>query len=105
MDIQQKRQSQLRPRLHCFLVLPHYEVNMNTLRLYEQGADSGRIGQYVRKWLQWVPPPGARKEQVSDHTKDALLDSAHLTFKKSLIVDTLFRHNKMIGRNLFNNLG
>ena len=23
-------------------------------RLYEQGANSVRIGQYVRKWLQWV---------------------------------------------------
>ena len=23
-------------------------------RLYEQGADSVRIGQYVSKWLQWV---------------------------------------------------
>ncbi len=23
-------------------------------RLYEQGADINRIGQYVRKWLQWV---------------------------------------------------
>ncbi len=23
-------------------------------RLYEQGADSLRIGQYVRRWLRWV---------------------------------------------------
>jgi hypothetical protein len=23
-------------------------------RLYEQGADSGRIGEYVRRWLSWV---------------------------------------------------
>ncbi len=23
-------------------------------RLYEQGADSNRIGQYVRHWLRWV---------------------------------------------------
>lgn len=23
-------------------------------RLYEQGADSGRIGRYVRRWLRWL---------------------------------------------------
>jgi len=25
-----------------------------TFRLYEQGADSVRIGQYVLNWLQWT---------------------------------------------------
>jgi len=24
------------------------------VRLYEQGADMFRIGQYVKKWVQWV---------------------------------------------------
>ncbi|MCP4110608.1 MAG: hypothetical protein GY749_34645 [Desulfobacteraceae bacterium] len=23
-------------------------------RLYEQGADLGRIGEYVRRWVRWV---------------------------------------------------
>ncbi len=30
------------------------EVKQRIVRLYEQGADSFRIGQYVRRWLQWV---------------------------------------------------
>jgi hypothetical protein len=37
------------------LTLPFYCV-INTLiaRLYEQGADKDRIGQYVKRWNKWA---------------------------------------------------
>jgi len=36
-------------------------------RLYEQGADSTRIGQYVKKWLQWVHAGTARFQPFYNH--------------------------------------
>jgi hypothetical protein len=29
-------------------------TNICIARLYEQGADINRIGQYVRKWYKWL---------------------------------------------------
>jgi len=34
--------------------LPFRLLTQRITQLYEQGADSVRIGQYVRKWGQWV---------------------------------------------------
>ena len=31
-----------------------YRFNKRIARLYEQGADSVRIGQYVVKWFEWA---------------------------------------------------
>jgi hypothetical protein len=46
-----ERQSRFDPAfLLCYLYL--------YCPVYEQGADSNRIGQYVRKWLQWLRSGG-----------------------------------------------
>jgi len=44
------------------------------VRLYEQGADSVRIGQYVVKWQQWVHKNGA-VDNVSGVKKIILMTS------------------------------
>ena len=36
------------------LVLKLYQQLCYLAKLYEQGADHRRIGQYVRNWLRWV---------------------------------------------------
>jgi hypothetical protein len=42
-------------RRQSHLTLPFYcVINTCIARLYEQGADINRIGQYVMKWVQWV---------------------------------------------------
>jgi len=38
----------------CLTLSFYCVININITRLYEQGADSVRIGQYVLKWVQWV---------------------------------------------------
>ena len=47
-----------------FKHLQHGNINHMKNRigqLYEQGADLFRIGQYVKKWVQWVKAGGMSK--------------------------------------------
>lgn len=52
--------------LHISLsTLKHFAQRIT--RLYEQGADSGSIGKYVRHWVKWVReglPPSERPPAV-----------------------------------------
>jgi hypothetical protein len=67
-------------------------------RLYEQGADLGRIGEYVRRWWLWVRSGvrkflGAiRRESIGESRRVSLSPSAPLHARRShLPYRVLFR--------------
>lgn len=47
-----------KPGMVCVAEKTVHHFKKHIDRLYEQGAGVGRIGQYVKKWVQWVKAGG-----------------------------------------------